>query len=105
MKKMTLEERIDAFVKEMREVYPECVEKEGLNDAYVILGVQRDEDGRMAHIGYSYGNDMSIATALLALFHNEKMVELLKIASGFAIEEKMEELEKMKADGEEKANG
>lgn len=102
--KKTLEERIDAFVKELKEAYPENVKEEGVSDAWVILGVQRDEDGGLAHIGYSYGNDMSITAALLALFKNERMVELLKMDTEFSIKEKAEELKRMLADGEEEAN-
>ena len=102
--KKTLEERLDAFVAELKEAYPENVEAEGVSDAYVILGIERGKDGRLVHLGYSYGNDMSLTAALLVLFRNEKMVELLKMATEFSIMEKKEEFKRMLADGEEEAN-
>ena len=91
---MTLEERIDAFVEELKEVYPDGAEKEGICDAYVILGVQRNKNGDVKHFGNCYGNEVSIAAALVGLFNNERLVELLDIASGFVLEEKLGELEK-----------
>ena len=102
--KKTLEERIDAFVAELREAYPDGVKEEGVSDAWVILGVQRDEDGGLTHIGHSYGNDLSVTASLLVLFRNEKMVELLKMASEFEVMEIMEEVKKEKAHGKEEAN-
>ena len=94
MEKMSLKERIETFIEELKKEYP-SVETEGIVEAFVLVGVNPCNDGDLDIYGTAKGNKMSICAALTALFKNEEMKELLDIASGFAIERmKKKEAEK-----------
>lgn len=88
--KKSIKERFDAFIDELGKDFP-TGKSEGLDEAFVLVGVRPCDNGTMDYYGCSRGNKMSICAALTSLFNNDEMIELLDIASGFAIEQMKKE--------------
>lgn len=88
--KMTIKERFDVFIEELKKDYPNK-ESEGMVEAFVLVGVNPCNDGHWGVYGIAKGNKLSICAALTALFDNDEMIEMLDVASEFVVEKLMEE--------------
>ena len=86
MGKVTMKERFDAFVDELKKDYP-LEESDELVESFVIVGVEPDGNGGTNHFGICKGNPISICAALTALFEKPELVEMLEIAAGFKEEQ------------------
>lgn len=92
--KMTIKERFDVFIEELKKDYPN-EESEGMVEAFVLVGVDPCNDGHLGVYGTAKGNKTSICAALTALFDNNEMIEMLDVASKFAVENLMKEQQEL----------
>ena len=80
--KKTIKERFDVFIEELKKDYPN-EESEDMVEAFVLVGVRPLNNGMMDCYGFTKGNSISKCAALMTLFENEEVTELLGVAGKY----------------------